>query len=60
MLKDIGIPPMQFREKTCVRGHRSPGKKITEIILPHGVEGGTLHMIRKENLEATLKAIGYI
>ena len=51
---------MQFREKTCVRGHRSPGKKITEIILPHGVEGGTLHMIRKENLEATLKAIGYI
>ena len=48
---------MQFREKTCVRGHRSPGKKITEIILPHGVEGGTLHMIRKENLEATLKAI---
>lgn len=20
MLKDIGIPPMQFREKTCVRG----------------------------------------
>ena len=60
MLKDTGIPPMQFREKTCVRGHRSPGKKITEIILPHGVEGGTLHMIRKENLEATLKAIGYI
>lgn len=51
---------MQFREKTCVRGHRSPDKKITEIILPHGVEGGTLHMIRKENLEATLKAIGYI
>lgn len=60
MLKDTRIPPMQFREKTCVRGHRSPGKKITEIILPHGVEGGTLHMIRKENLEATLKAIGYI
>lgn len=34
MLKDIGIPPMQFCEKTCVSGHRSPGKKITEIILP--------------------------
>lgn len=34
MLKDTVIPPMQFREKTCVRGHRSPGKKITEIILP--------------------------
>nr|DAG07093.1 MAG TPA: METALLOTHIONEIN 1, AMT, METAL REGULATION, TRANSLATION-REGULATION [Caudoviricetes sp.] len=23
MLKDTGIPPMQFREKTCLRGHRS-------------------------------------
>lgn len=34
MLKDTGIPPMQFCEKTCVRGQRSPGKKITEIITP--------------------------
>lgn len=34
MLKDTGIPPMQFREKTCVRGHRSFGRKITEINTP--------------------------
>lgn len=36
MLKDTGIPPMLFREKTCVRGHRSLGQKDAEIILPHG------------------------
>lgn len=35
-LKDTGIPPMQFREKTSVRGHLSLGQKGTEIILPHG------------------------
>lgn len=41
---------MQFREKTCVRGHRSPGKKVAEIITPHGDEGGPkngLRMARK-------------
>lgn len=34
MLKDTGIPPMQFREKTCVRGHRSSARKIVEIWIP--------------------------
>lgn len=38
MLKDTGIPPMQFCEKTCVRGHRSLEKNVTEIILPPGVK----------------------
>lgn len=34
MLKDTRIPPMQFREKTCVSGHRSFGGKVTEINTP--------------------------
>ena len=38
MLQDTRIPPMQFREKTCVRGHRSLEKNVTEIILPPGVK----------------------
>ena len=29
-----GIPPMQFRGNMRLRGQRSPGKKITEIITP--------------------------
>ena len=48
MLKDTGIPPMQFCEKTCVRGHRSLGWKDTEIIRPMGAKGG--HMA-KANIE---------
>lgn len=38
MLKDTGIPTMQFYEKTCVRRHRSFREKATKIILPHGVK----------------------
>ena len=45
MLKDTGIPPMQFREKTCVREHRSLGKKTVEILLPHGNKGGHVNDI---------------
>lgn len=38
MLQDTGIPPMQFREKTCLREQRSLEKNVTEIILPPGVK----------------------
>ena len=36
MFKRHRNPPMQFREKTCVRVHRYLGWKDTEIILPRG------------------------
>ena len=31
---------MQFREKTCVRGHRSYTKSVVKIIAPLGAECG--------------------
>lgn len=34
MLKDTRIPPMQFREKTCLRGHRSLEQLCVEIKKP--------------------------